>query len=147
MAQLVSLAVRTLHVLTVTVLVGSTVTLWHGYRTAAVTDMAAARRYEWLFWGALGVLVLTGVGNLGALGVPGPTTGWGRTLLVKLLVVVGLVVGSAVRTLVVVRADEHSGIGAAETSAALRGTLGRAYGVTAGVLLALVVLAEVLAHG
>ncbi|MBV0923926.1 CopD family protein [Halomicroarcula limicola] len=144
---MVSLAVRTLHVLTVAVLVGSTVALWYGYRTAAVTDLAAARRYEWLFWGALGVLVLTGVGNLGALGVPGPTTDWGRTLLAKLLAVLGVVLGSAIRTLVVVRAGERNGSGADTMNMALRGTLGRSYGVTAGALLALVVLAEVLAHG
>ncbi|MBX0297161.1 CopD family protein [Halomicroarcula sp. F27] len=144
---MVSLAVRTLHVLTVTVLVGGTVAVWYGYRTAAVTDLTSARRYEWLFWGALGVLVLTGVGNLGALGVPGPTTDWGRTLLVKLVAVLGVAVGSAVRTLVVVRAGERDGFEADTANTALRGTLGRAYGVTAVALLALVVLAEVLAHG
>ncbi|QIO22017.1 CopD family protein [Haloarcula sp. JP-L23] len=145
MAQLVSLAIRTLHVLAITVVVGSTAALWYGYRTGVTEGIAAARRYEWLFWGALGVVVLTGVGNLGALGPPGPATDWGRTLLAKLALVLALVVGSAVRTLVVVRADDddysHEGI------TRVRRALGKYYGATTGVLLVLVVLAEVLAHG
>ncbi|MBX0322077.1 CopD family protein [Halomicroarcula sp. F13] len=142
---MVSLAIRTLHVLAITVVVGSTAALWYGYRTGLTDSVAAARRYEWLFWGALGVVVLTGVGNLGALGPPGPGTDWGRTLFVKLVLVLALVVGSAVRTLVVVRADDRRETD--EHTAGVERTLGRAYGATAGTLLVLVVLAEVLAHG
>ncbi|WP_254273487.1 CopD family protein [Haloarcula marina] len=143
MAPLVSLAIRTLHVLAVTVLVGGTVALWYGYRSGALTSLRAARQYEWLFWALLGVLVLTGVGNLGALGPPGPATDWGRTLLVKLLVILGLVLGSAVRTLSVVRVSDHLD---RATGRSTHTAFGRAYGVTATALLALVVLAEVLAH-
>ena len=141
MAELVSLGIRTLHVLTVTVLVGASLVLWDGYRTDTYTDLTHARRYEWGFWTALGVLAVTGVGNLGALGAPGPATDWGRVFLVKLLVVLAVVVGSAVRTLAVVRVDES---GAGRTAGGR--ALGRFYGVTTAALLAVVVLAEVLAH-
>ncbi|WP_276270800.1 CopD family protein [Haloarcula litorea] len=144
MAQLVSLAVRTLHVLAVAVLVGGTAALWYGYRSGALSTLAPARTYEWLFWGALGVVVLTGVGNLGALGPPGPGTDWGRTLLLKLLVVLAVVLGSAVRTLAVVRTADGSAL---RPEAGHPGPFARAYGATAGALAALVVLAEVLAHG
>ena len=124
-----------------------TVALWYGYRRGATTAVDAARQYEWLFWGGLGVITVTGVGNLGALGPPGPGTDWGRLLLVKLLVVVALVVGSAVRTLVVVRAESDRTADERVAAPEFRVTLERAYGVTAGTLLVLVVLAEVLAHG
>ncbi|MDS0280912.1 CopD family protein [Haloarcula onubensis] len=145
MASLVSLAVRTIHVLAITVVVGSTVALWYGYRSGGTAALTVARQYEWFFWGALGAVALTGVGNLGALGPPGPATDWGRLLLVKLGVVLALAVGSAVRTLVVVRAADGGGKGS--VTPGLRGTLERAYGLTAGTLVVLVVLAEVLAHG
>src|SRR5262245_35746877 len=48
--------------------------------------LVAARAYEWLFWTALGVLVMTGVGNLGAFGpaLPGRETAWGGKLIFKL---------------------------------------------------------------
>lgn len=163
MGALTSLAMRTLHVLTVTVLVGGSAAAWYGYRSGAITDLAAADRFEWLFWTGIGALVLTGVGNLGALGPPGPTTDWGRTLLVKLTLVVVLVCGSAVRTMVVVRAREAArpvADGGRECDGGPadegrnspspvphREVLSKAYGATTGLLLALVVLAEVLAHG
>jgi putative copper export protein len=136
-----SLAVRTLHVLTMAVLVGGTLAVWYGYRTEAVTDPSLARRYEWSFWAALGVLVVTGVGNLGAVGAPGPATAWGRTFLVKLVLVLAVVVGSAVRTLAVVHVTDDPA-GAVQSP-----VVGRLYGATTVALVAVVVLAEVLAHG
>jgi len=142
MAPLASLAIRTLHVLAVATLFGGAVVAWGGYWTAALDDVTPARQYEWLFWAAFGVLVLTGVGNLGALGPPGPTTDWGRALLGKLLAVGGFVTASAVRTLLVVRAAD-----ATAPTDAVRRTLSRAYGLTAAALALVVVFAEVLAHG
>ena len=142
MPELVSLAIRTLHVLTMAALVGGTLAVWYGYRTGAITGLELARRYEWAFWAALGVVVVTGVGNLGALGAPGPATDWGRILLVKLAVVLAVVVGSAVRTMAVVRAGD-AGVRDSTSGVLAR----RIYGVTTAALLAVVVLAEVLAHG
>ncbi|MGB9931111.1 CopD family protein [Haloarcula amylolytica] len=141
-----ALPIRTLHVLAMAALVGGTTVLWYSYRSGAITSLVPARQFEWLFWGGVGVLVFTGVGNLGALGPPGPGTDWGRTLLVKLTVVVGLVGGSVVRTLLLVQASDREGT-AGDLSPPLRRTLSRAYGATAAVLLSIVVLAEVLAHG
>lgn len=144
------LLVRWLHVLGVAVLLGGSVLAWGTLRRAGEYDDDApaghARRvaaaYEWLFWAGAGVVVLAGVGNLGALapGVPGPATGWGWTLAVKLLAVLGLLALSLVRTLAVVRARA--------TGATLRpGRLRAAYAATTGYLLVLLALGEVLAHG
>lgn len=145
MVQLLSLGIRTLHVLAVALLVGATAAVWHRLRYESTGGLALAERYEWAFWAAVGLLVLTGVGNLGAIGVPGPSTDWGRTLVAKLVLVLAVVCGSAVRTLVVVRTGERTDGG--DVPAPVRRTLGRAYGATTGLLLAVVVLAEVLAHG
>jgi putative copper export protein len=123
------------------VLVGGTLAVWYGYRTEAVTDLTLARRYEWTFWAALGVLVVTGVGNLGSVGAPGPATAWGRTFLVKLVLVLAVVVGSAVRTLSVVHVTEDPAVTTRNR------LVGRLYGATTVALVLVVVLAEVLAHG
>jgi putative copper export protein len=141
-----ALPIRTLHVLAMAVLVGGTTVLWYSYRTDVIASLVPARQFEWLFWGGVGVLVFTGVGNLGALGPPGPETDWGRTLLVKLAIVIALVVGSVVRTLLLVQATDREAT-SGDLPPPLQRTLSRAYGVTAAVLLGIVVLAEVLAHG
>ncbi|WP_420182004.1 CopD family protein [Haloarcula sp. KBTZ06] len=141
-----ALPIRTLHVLAMAVLVGGTTLLWYSYRSGAIASLAPARQFEWLFWAGVGVLVFTGVGNLGALGPPGPGTDWGRTLLAKLTVVVALVVGSVVRTLLLVQASDREAT-SGDLPPTLQRTLSQAYGATAAVLLGIVVLAEVLAHG
>ena len=88
----------------------------------------------------------TGVGNLGWMApvVTGPATGWGRTFSVKLVVVLGLLLGSVVRTLGVV------GLAAEAPSRLTTAAFDRlrfAYVATAVYLLLVVLLAEVLAHG
>jgi uncharacterized membrane protein len=141
------LVVRWLHLLGVAVMLGGSVLAWGALRSAgddAPTDSVQrlAESYEWLFWAALGVVVLAGVGNLGALapGVPGPGTRWGWTLAVKLVVLLAFVVLSVARSLAVVRA--RSG------GASLRpDRLRTAYAATTAALLLLLALAEVLAHG
>ena len=138
MSQSLHLAIRTVHVLAMALLVGGAAGLWAAARRRVDDLHVLARRYEWLFWAALGGLVVTGVGNLGALGAPGPGTRWGRTLLAKLVIVALFVLGSAVRTLAVTRTDRSTPLAAWGR---------RAYGLTTVTLLGLVVLAEVLAHG
>lgn len=66
--------------------------------------LSVAQTYEWLFWLAIGLLVMTGVGNLGAFGsaVPAPETDWGGKLVFKLAAVGALALLSIVRTLLVV---------------------------------------------
>ena len=142
--------VRLVHVLAVAVLVGGAVMTWIALTRAADRpesrsrdSLALAESYEWLFWGAVGLIVMTGVGNLGAFGanVPGPGTAWGGTFAVKLLAVIALLVFSVGRT-VLLR------LAAARPSArAATQPLGLAYAVTALALAVALALAEVLAHG
>jgi len=141
MSQSLHLAIRTLHVLGMALVLGGAVGVWAAVRGPVSDLRALAMTYEWVFWAALGVLVLTGVGNLGALGAPGPETRWGAVFLVKLTLVIVLVAGSAVRTLALVRADQ------AVPDGVLAAWSRRAYGLTTVTLLGIVVLAEVLAHG
>jgi len=139
MSEFLHIAVRTVHVLCMAGLVGGAATVWLSARRRLDGSLVLAQTYEWGFWAALGVLVATGIGNLGALGAPGPATRWGEVLLVKLSLVALFVLASAVRTLAVVRIDAGS-------TAAIDWHR-RAYGLTTVALLALVALAEVLAHG
>ncbi|MCU4799989.1 CopD family protein [Halobacteria archaeon HArc-gm2] len=148
MAETLHVAVRTLHVLGMVVLLGGAGTVWYvarrdGRGGGSDTASSLATGYEWAFWGALGVMVVTGVGNLGALGAPGPETRWGTILLVKLALVAVFVLGSLVRTVAIARIDAEEGRPGPASVPFYR----RAYGATTAALLVLVVLAEVLAHG
>ncbi len=140
-----ALLVRGVHVLAVAVALGGALLTWLSLRTDA--DPTLATVYEWLCWGALGVVAMTGVGNLGALApaVPGPDTSWGLTLVVKLVAVVGFLALSVARTGAVVRAraDRDDSPAVASSGAGLRAL----YAATAGYLVVLLALAEVLAHG
>jgi hypothetical protein len=139
--------VRAVHVLAASIVVGGAALLWAALggaigRGAASGDVrpgvGAAVAYEWGFWGAVGLLVATGVGNLGALApvLPAAGTRWGAVFGAKLVLLVVLLVGSLGRTLV-----------AAGPGARARGVLCRAYGVTALAGGSIVVLAVVLSHG
>src|SRR2546425_571159 len=65
--------------------------------------LEVAQRYEWIFWIAIGVQAMTGVGNLGAFGqnIPAATTPWGARLTVKLVAVLALALVSVPRTLAI----------------------------------------------
>ncbi len=106
-------------------------------------SLAVALAYERLFWAAAGVLVMTGVGNLGAFGraLPAPATEWGTALVVKLVAVAALLAVSLPRSLAVLRLERSSAEGAA-VGDALRGV----YGISLGLLAVIVFVAEVLAH-
>jgi hypothetical protein len=101
---------------------------------------AAVVRYEQGFWAAVGLLTMTGIGNLAVFGaaLPGGQTDWGARLLTKLAAVAVLVVFSAYRTLVVARGAGGSGP-ACRLLAAL-------YGATAFLSLVVLGLAVSLAH-
>jgi uncharacterized membrane protein len=137
--SLTSLAVRWLHVLAATVAVGGSVLTWTLLRAEAPSGaVTVARSYEWLFWAAVGVLVTTGVGNLGAFAPTLPGGRWRTTLDLKLGLFVLVLCGSAVRVCLLSRIERESG-----STRLLR----RAYGATAVGLVGLLTLAEVLAHG
>jgi hypothetical protein len=134
------LLVRWLHLLAMAVALGGTALAWWVSRTAdASTTLAVARVTEAAFWGALSVLVMTGIGNLGALAPAIPRGSWGATLVVKLVLVLAVLVGSAVRTAAVWAAGTRDG--------PVTAPLVRGYALTAAALVAVVGLAEVLAHG
>jgi hypothetical protein len=106
---------------------------------ALVVDVA--ERYEWIFWGAIGLQVMTGVGNLGAFGdaLPAIGSGWGTKLIVKLAAVLALAVLSVPRTLAMVAmADEGR---------PRPGLLSALYGGTTAVVVAIAGLAVWLSHG
>lgn len=142
------LATRFVHVLGMALLLGGSAALWGALRWYARPKraFALAVRYEWLFWGVVAVLVVTGFGNVGAFGrgLPGPNSAWGRTFTVKLLGVAGLLAGSFVRTVLVERCADLAAPGV-RRAALVRLRVG--YGATAWYLVGLLALAEVLAHG
>jgi uncharacterized membrane protein len=158
-----TLPLRTLHVLGVAVLVGAATALWYGFRPAAAGENAdsslfrLARAYEWAFWAIVAVVIVTGIGNVAAYGrgIPGPTTEWGLVLTAKLVAIVGLLVLSVLRSLLVDRAssrDSIEGNASGQRARSVAGSflarrLGRGYALTALYLAGVVVLAEVLAHG
>ena len=88
--------VRSLHLAAMAVVVGgSALCLWSLARRAPGLE-ALLRGYEWLFWGAVGASVASGVGNVGSMAaaLPGPDSRWGAALLAKLLLaLVALPVG------------------------------------------------------
>ncbi|WP_332897592.1 hypothetical protein [Haladaptatus sp. CMSO5] len=143
------LLVRSIHVLAMAVLLGGSAVVWLTVRTRAPSPvergflLQLATGYEWLFWAALGTLVMTGVGNLGALApaIPTLSTQWGVVLYTKLAAVIGLLLFSAGRTVAVARLRE------ADIAANVVPTLSRAYAGTTLYVLGLLALAEVLAHG
>ncbi len=152
------MVVRWLHVVAAAVVLGGAGLAWWMVRDATRTDdpnrataaLSVSRAYEWGFWAALGIVVATGVGNLGALSptVPGPDTDWGTTLSLKLVLVLTLLVGSVVRTILVAGLSEHTAETAPEQPNSRRLVVLRpAYAITTFWLLAIVGFAEVLAHG
>lgn len=144
-----SFAIRWLHVVASTVVLGGAVLVvalaaqpGHERRSAL---RLVARAYEWCFWGAVGILIMTGVGNLGAFGLalPGPETLWGSRLLMKLFAVGGLLVLSLVRTVAVLRMGSPRG---SDSSPVGPSAIAVLYVATALGLAAVLWLATSLAH-
>ncbi|TME71086.1 MAG: hypothetical protein E6H89_12015 [Chloroflexi bacterium] len=106
--------------------------------------LSVAIRYEWMFWAAAGVLVMTGIGNLAAFGadLSGPSTPWGSTLMLKLGSVLALVILSLPRTLAVARMSQAAG-----STASAVVWLRNLYGATTAAFAVILGLAVWLAHG
>jgi uncharacterized membrane protein len=143
MSNALHLFVRLVHVLAMAVILGGAAFVWQAARTDEFDSLRTMRRFEWVFWGAVGLLVATGVGNLGVLGPPGPSTHWGTVLTVRLVVVFVFLLLSIVRSLAVLRVRDRES--ASETPAFDRHRM--LYAGTAWWLVLVVALAEVLAHG
>jgi hypothetical protein len=103
-----SLFVRWAHVAGMAAILGGALLVWwlgvRQNRANAAIVVDVAERYEWIFWVAIGLQVMTGVGNLGAFGdaLPPSASGWGAKLIVKVVAVLALAVVSVPRTLAVV---------------------------------------------
>jgi putative copper export protein len=134
-----TLAIRWLHVAAMAVAFGGAfLVAWLSWRTRDEV-IETALRYEQVFWAAAGVLVMTGIGNLGAFGVSllEPSTAWGTTLVAKLWLVAALIVVSLPRSLIVALLASQ-----AQRSVDLRPV----YTTTTAIFAAIVALAIVLAN-
>ncbi len=144
------LFVRWAHVVGMAAILGEALLVWwltaRPSRADAGSDtrLEIAQRYEWIFWAAIGVQAMTGVGNLAAFGqsLPASTTGWGVRLTVKLVVVLALALASLPRTLVVVVLMNRP---AAESGGSQ--VVPSLYAATVMLVLVVVALAVWLAHG
>jgi uncharacterized membrane protein len=140
-----SLIVRWAHVAGMAAILGGGLLVWwlSVRPSARKGDLVVeiAERYEWIFWAAIGVQVMTGVGNLGAFGqaLPPSTSGWGAKLIVKLVAVLALAVLSLPRTLAVVAI--------AGDTRPRPGLLSALYGGTTASVVGIAALAVWLAHG
>jgi len=126
------------------ILGGALLVWWLGVRRKGANAgvvLDVAERYEWIFWAAIGVQAMTGVGNLGAFGdaLPASASGWGTKLIVKLVAVLALAVLSVPRTLAVVAM--------AGTQRPQPALLSALYGGTAIFVVGIAGLAVWLAHG
>jgi uncharacterized membrane protein len=140
-----SLFVRWAHVAGMAAILGGALLVWwlgvQRNRANAGVVVEVAERYEWIFWAAIGLQVMTGVGNLGAFGegLAPPASSWGTKLIVKLVAVLALAVLSVPRTLAVVAMAgdrrPHPGL------------LSALYGGTAAIVIGIAGLAVWLAHG
>jgi cbb3-type cytochrome oxidase subunit 1 len=143
-------AVRYIHIVSVTFLLGGSallcawsVSLRQGHGTSAVVQ--AASTFEWMFWSIAGVLVLTGVSNLGLKGdgLMPPNTTWGTALTIKLTVALILLAFSLTRSEVVIR-SRQAPLAAADRVGRVLGWL---YGLTVVGLLTALWIGLGLAHG
>ncbi len=110
-AHPLSFFTRLVHVASMAYLLGGSLLLWAlfagehlnsaGERSRFMADLAC--KYELLFWLATGLIVLTGVGNLGVFGngLPGPGAIWGAKLVIKLCAILIFVALSLLRTFLV----------------------------------------------
>lgn len=159
--HLLTVAIRWLHVVAMAVALGGAVLLLVlslGPASVALEGalMRAADGYEHAFWGAIGILVMTGIGNLAAFGaqLPSPDSRWGTTMLVKLGGVLVLALLSLPRTVAVARMASleivpdgaaPAGVGPGGRASSAR-RIRDLYGATTALLLAILGLAVWLSH-
>ena len=150
-AHAFTLVVRWLHVASMAVALGGAVLLVALPAGREPSEerhralVAVAARYEWAFWAAIGLLAMTGVGNLAAFGIdlPMATTRWGGVFAVKLVAVIALATFSVPRTLAIAQLRAKPEAVGARVVTMLRAL----YSVTSAGLAAVLALAVWLAHG
>lgn len=146
-----SLFIRWAHVVGMAAILGGALLVWALTALPPAADpedrtrLQIAQRYEWIFWLAIGVQAMTGVGNLGAFGqgLPSSASAWGIRFTVKLVAVLVLALFSVPRTLVIATAAWSSPSEVAGTSTRVP----ILYAATVLLVLVIVALAVWLAHG
>ncbi len=149
--QFLSLLIRWVHVAAMALMLGGAILLWRlsvQSKRLEQTEhnrlvLFAAERYELLFWLAIGLIVMTGVGNLGAFGsaLPERNTEWGQKFVIKLGLVLVFILLSLVRTLLVAR------LGVTSNVVSLSGIFQSLYAGTTLFAITILFLAVALAHG
>jgi hypothetical protein len=151
------LIIRGVHIASMAVLLGGAILLWaasFSLKSQKAGDdvhlfLFLAGRYEWIAWGAIWLLVFTGVGNLAAFGesLPQRSSDWGTKLGIKLFLVIAFIAFSLVRTAFVARLDTLKDTSMLEISRRGQARLGGLYAATTLFLIVTVGLAVSLAHG
>ncbi len=153
-AHLLSLLVRWIHVISMAILLGGAALLWSwrirpngtGQALSASAFLSVAERYEGMAWLGIGLLVLTGIGNLAAFreGLPAWNTTWGNKLIAKLLIILFFIGYSLFRSMVIARLAMDSE--RADSSSSYR-ILRPLYAGTALFTILILFMAVWLAHG
>jgi putative copper export protein len=138
---LVAAILRAIHVLSMAILVGGPLAV--SIMLRAPVNVATLLRLEKWIWAAAGLIVLTGIGNVGYLGsaFPAPTTPRGAWFLLKFALVALLLVLSLIRTMACIR------LAARNEELARRRTLARWYATTGTLGGGIAGLGLLLAHG
>lgn len=142
---------RLIHVASMAALLGGSWSIWYllAFRAedgASEVSSSALLRFEILAWIALGLLALTGIGNLGAFGafLPASNSVWGSKLIAKLALVLILFLVSLYRSLAVVALRSQAQVAG---SPVLFQRLRALYAVTGLLGAAVLTLAVSLSHG
>ena len=149
----IALIIRFVHVISAGILIGGSTLVWvvawkfpKKDATSLRSFITTAEQYEWIFWSTLGLLVMTGVGNLGSFGthVPEHATRWGNTLSLKFIGAIFLLSISLVRTLLISQVMAAKNRQLTPTGV---GILRQFYAGTTILITLLILLALSLAHG
>jgi uncharacterized membrane protein len=149
-----SFLVRFIHVGSVSFLLGGALLialLFLFLRSRTVSDagdgvlLELVKVYEWAFWAAVAMVVITGLGNLGRFGegLPEPGSEWGQDLMLKFLLVLSFLMVSLVRTFSVALVLLQDASSELESSS---NGLARLYWLTAALLAGVLASAVALAH-
>ena len=85
------LIIRWIHVLAVGLVLGGValeIVLWFSrYKQGINFDASIIQLYEWVFWFATGIVIMSGASNLGAFGeaVPNRESYWGKLFICKMI--------------------------------------------------------------
>ena len=133
--------VRAVHVLSGGFLFGGSVLLYLAFHAEGAVSRSVLAWFEALFWGVLGALVFTGLGNAAGFGVPPVETDRGSVLAAKFSVLGAVVLISVLRTSAILAVGERG------QSAVPGRRLRKLYALTALGLAVIVFLAGVYVRG